>query len=159
MAEFYGDAAGPATRRRKMVRDLRAEDTPPMPTRWLMSSSAFALGLLGLAATFLPLDIAAGAGATGNARMALLVQIAGGLYLGFALLNWSVRDMAIGGIYNRPIALGNFLHFTTAGLALLRGATQGDRLDAGIALAGLYALFAAWFGWVMFHSPARAAER
>ena len=91
-----------------------------MTSRWMMSASAAFLAALGLAATFLPQEIVAGGGEPGGANgyLVLLVQIAGGLYLGFAMLNWSVRDMVIGGIYNRPIALGNLLHFLIVALAL-----------------------------------------
>ncbi|MEO8196799.1 MAG: hypothetical protein ABI689_08765 [Thermoanaerobaculia bacterium] len=119
-----------------------------------MSLSAAALGGLGLAATFLPQEIVAWAGGGGRPAV-LLVQIVGGLYLGFAMLNWSVRDMAIGGIYNRPIAMGNLLHFTSVGLALVRGIVAGERQAELVALTCLYGLFAVWFGVVLFRSPTR----
>lgn len=127
-----------------------------MLTKWMMTFSAASMAVLGLAASFLPQEIAARAGAGGNGAAVLLVQVLAGLYLGFAILNWSVRDMAIGGIYNRPIVIGNLLHFTSAGLALVRGVTGGDRPAGLIALACLYCVFAVWFGVTMFRSPTRS---
>ncbi len=126
-----------------------------MQTKWMLSLSAAGLGALGLAATFLPQEIVAAAGAAGSRPAVILVQIAGGLYLGFAMLNWSIRDMAIGGIYNRPIAMGNFLHFTSVGLALVRAVVGGDRQPALVALTCFYGLFAVWFGVAMFRAPTR----
>lgn len=128
-----------------------------MTSRWMMSASAAFLAALGLAATFLPQEIVAGGGEPGGANgyLVLLVQIAGGLYLGFAMLNWSVRDMVIGGIYNRPIALGNLLHFLIVALALLRAVAGGEHRAGFVTLTGIYCLFAAWFASTMFRSPAR----
>ena len=124
-----------------------------MQTTWMMTTSAAALGFLGLAATFLPREIAARAGADGTGLAVLLLQLVGGLYVGFAMLNWSIRDMTVGGIYNRPIVIGNLLHFTVFGLTLVRVVAGGDRRPALVALAVFYGLFAAWFGRALFHSP------
>jgi hypothetical protein len=33
------------------------------------------------------------------------------LYFSFALMNWTAKDSASGGIYARPVSLGNFAHF------------------------------------------------
>lgn len=131
-----------------------------MQTRWMMTTSAVLLAGLGLAATFLPQEIVAATGGAGgggvpNGLAVLLVQIAGGLYCGFAMLNWSVRDMVIGGIYNRPIALGNLVHFIVVALALARIVAGGERRAGVLALACLYGLFAGWFASTMFRSPVR----
>lgn len=129
-----------------------------MQTKWLMSASAAAMAALGLAATFLPQEIAAALGAGGSGPEVLLLQVAGGLYLGFAMVNWFVRDMAIGGIYNRPIVTGNLLHFVVVGLALARTVAAGERRTALVAATVIYGLFAAWFGRTLFHSPRRAGQ-
>lgn len=124
-----------------------------MPTRWMLQFTALFLAALGLLATFLPQEIARYLGLDGPAA-ALLVQAAGGLYLGFAILDWSVRDMAIGGIYNRPVLLGNLLHFTTVGLALFRSTLDGNRTPIFLVLTAIYLLLAAWFGSLLFRAPA-----
>ena len=61
------------------------------------------------------------------------------------MVNWMAKDSLIGGIYNRPVALGNTLHFLMGALALGKG-----RL---FAMALIYGIFAAAFLWVLFTSP------
>lgn len=53
---------------------------------------------------------------------ALFVQLTGALYLGFAMMNWMAKAVLIGGIYARPLAVGNFSHFLIrrAGFAQIR---------------------------------------
>lgn len=121
-------------------------------TRLLMSASAVVLGLLGLAGTFLPDEVLGRLGAPGSPPLLLLVQVLGALYLGFAALDWMARGNLIGGIYSRPLAIGNLLHFLTAGIAMLRRLTE---LPALWPLALAYALFAACFAVVLFRHPVR----
>lgn len=126
-----------------------------MKTKWLMGASAILMAALGLAATFLPQEAAAALGGDTAGTAVLMLQVAGGLYLGFAILNWFARAAAIGGIYNRPLVTGNLLHFTVVALALAKTAAGGRR-DAGfLAVTALYVLFAAWFGRAIFTSPVR----
>ena len=82
----------------------------------------------------------------------MLVQVTGALYLGFAFLNWMARGVLIGGIYSRPVALGNFLHFAVVAATLLKAMTHFD-LPVVYALSAAYTMFAAWFAVVLFTSP------
>ncbi len=125
-----------------------------MRTKWMMSASAIGMGALGLAATFLPQEIVAWQGGSGELAE-ILVQVAGGLYLGFAMLNWSVREMVIGGIYNRPVVMANLLHLTVVALTLVRTVAEGERQPWLLLASALYLLFAAWFGRTMMGSPAK----
>lgn len=124
-------------------------------TRWLMGATALVLGLLGLAASFLPHEILRGIGAAPTALLAVGVQVLGALYLGFAVLDWMARDNLIGGVYSRPVALGNLLHFTTAGLALLKALMAGADPVVLWPLTVVYAVLAAAFGVVLFRHPVR----
>jgi hypothetical protein len=124
-----------------------------MKTKWMMSASALLLGAAGVVATFLPQEIASALGAAGSGPTVLLLQVAGGLYLGFAMLNWSVRDMVVGGIYNRPVVLGNLLHFIVVGMTLVRLVAGGERRPGLLAASAAYALFAIWFGRTLMTSP------
>jgi hypothetical protein len=124
-----------------------------MHTRLLMTLSAVVMAAPGLAASFLPQEILAYAGATGEPHGALLIQVTGALYLGFAMLNWMARGNTIGGIYSRPIALGNFLHFVVAAIALLKTAGAGVHDPVLVTALMVYAAFAAWFGLVLFVHP------
>jgi hypothetical protein len=93
-----------------------------------MTTSALFMGLLGLAASFLPQEILAAAGMPEESLPELaviLVQALGALYLGFAILNWMAKGILVGGIYARPLALGNFLHFSVVTVVLVK-AIFGD---------------------------------
>jgi hypothetical protein len=63
-----------------------------MNTRLLMRASAIFLGALGISASFLPQEILVRAGAAPAGFSVLVVQIAGALYLGFAILNWMAQE-------------------------------------------------------------------
>jgi len=127
-----------------------------MTTRLMMGSSAAFMGALGLVATFAPQELLTYVGVTPVRGAVLIAEIAGALYLGFAYLNWMARGNVIGGIYSRPIALGNFLHFVIVGTSLIRSAAGwSDRPDILIVL-GIYVLYGAWFGVKLFRSPRQA---
>jgi hypothetical protein len=124
-----------------------------MNTKLLMRSSAVFMGMLGVAASFLPQEILAWSGATPQRWSAVIVQMTGAIYLGFAALNWAAQANLIGAIYSRPVALGNFIHFTVAAMALLRAAVAGEREPVLLVGVAAYTLFAVLFGWVMFRRP------
>jgi hypothetical protein len=115
-----------------------------------MTLSALLMAMLGLAASFLPQELLAHYGFGPDRHAALLIQVFGAAYLGFAMLNWMARHNLIGGIYSRPVAMGNMVHFVVGGLALGKAAS-GDRGLMAIALA--YGIFAVSFGMVVFTHP------
>ncbi|CAN5365431.1 hypothetical protein BH11BAC3_BH11BAC3_35380 [soil metagenome] len=108
------------------------------------------MALPGLAATFLPKEILNYVALNSTILPALAVQITGALYLGFAVMNWMAKAVLIGGIYARPLAIGNFMHFLVGGLALIKIAWNNSvHLYIWIS-AVLYFLFAVSFGMVAF---------
>jgi len=127
-----------------------------MNTKALMSFSALFMAGLGFVASFLPQEIATHFGAHQDSQIVLLIQIGGALYLGFAFLNWMARAVLIGGIYSRPVALGNFLHFGVAAIILLKTLVSGFRANEVFLGTALYSLFAIWFGLVLFTHPIRS---
>jgi hypothetical protein len=126
-----------------------------MKTKALMSASALMMAVLGLCASFLPQEILAHFGAEPRGLGVLLVQIVGALYLGFAMLNWMARANLIGGIYSRPVAVGNFLHFAVVAVTLLKAILSGSRAAEVLGGAALYSIFAVWFGGVVFSRASR----
>jgi hypothetical protein len=120
-----------------------------------MSSSALFLLALGLLATFAPETLT---GPTSSGSMSTLaVEVAGALYLGFAILNWMAKGDAIGGIYRRPVAMGNMLHFFAVTMTLLRLIKAGDHQSAILVVALIYVVFTVGFGFVVFgKSPGSA---
>ena len=56
----------------------------------------------------------------------IVLQLLGGLYFGFGMLNWTAKGNLTGGIYSRPVAMGNLTHFVMGGLALLKFAIRNN---------------------------------
>lgn len=115
-----------------------------------MVTSSFFLGLAGVAASFAPTEILTALNAPTVQPLPLLIQLLGALYFAFAMTNWTAKDSMIGGIYARPLSLGNCLHFVVGALSLLK-----DRFAHGfqgpfvIALV-VYVIFAFCFGYLVF---------
>ena len=126
-----------------------------MKTKALMSLSAILMAALGLAASFLPQEILSYFGAEPRSLGVLLIQIVGALYLGFAMLNWMARSNLIGGVYSRPVAMGNFLHFAVVAVTLLKALLSGTRAEILLVGAVVYSVFAVWFGLVVFTHPTK----
>jgi hypothetical protein len=123
-----------------------------MQTRILMIASAAFMTVLGAAASFLPEEILRYTGTVPAPLINSVVQTCGALYLGFAALNWMARGVLIGGIYSRPLALGNFLHFFVVAVTLIK-VLYDLRLPLIIGLAVVYTVLALWFGLVLFRNP------
>ena len=127
-----------------------------MKTKLLMTSSAIVLGIPGIALTFLPSEILGLINEETSASLQLMMQITGGLYFSFGLLNWMSKRSIIGGIYNRPICLANFTHFLVAGLALIKAVLTTPGLTYGFwVIAFVYMLYAIFYGIVLFGHPFR----
>ena len=116
-----------------------------------MSASAVFLGAQGVVASFLPVEMLGFLdGIAHNRFEATLVQLFGAALLGFAMLNWMARGAPAGGIYGRPIVIGNLVHYTVGGIALLKVAAVGGMPALGIVLTVAYSVLAVAFGIVMF---------
>ena len=87
------------------------------------------------------------------AGVLVLFQIAGGLYLGFAILNWMNRTAPVGGIYGKPVATANLIHFLVEALMLIKEVLDGGLGNGFTVLCVLYTLFAAGFASTLFRDP------
>ena len=127
-------------------------------TKLLMTVTSLFLALAGATCLFAPAELAAALGLPISASLSVFVQLAGALYLAFALTNWAAKGSMIGGIYSRPLSIGNLFHFTVGTFSLLKYTlSQGLHLPAAIALA-IYVLFAALFTYLVFgFSPGKDA--
>ena len=123
-----------------------------MHTTILMISSAALMAVIGLAASFMPQEVLGLHGTVPDNATVLFVQMAGAVYLGFAMLNWMARGIVIGGIYARPVAAGNFLHFTMVAITLIKAAMAFRAVPLMIS-AAVFSIFAIWFGLVIFRPP------
>lgn len=129
-----------------------------MQTKTLMTCSAVAMFGFGISLTFAPRELLLYTGSIAQPLSLLVVQGAGALYLGFAMLNWMAKDNLIGGIYSRPVALGNLLHFWMFAIATVKTIVAGHHESPLIVIASIYCLFAVWFGLVVFGKPSRHAR-
>jgi hypothetical protein len=87
------------------------------------------------------------------------IQLAGALYLGFAVLNWMAQGNVIGGIYSRPVAVGNVAHFSIGGLGLMRFVCVREHPVEVIFVTAGYVAFAVLFSLIAFRSsPATRVE-
>lgn len=121
-----------------------------------MSVSAAFLGVLGLLTLFAPDTVLGVHGTVPDNATLLLIQMMGALYLGFAALDWSARGVLIGGIYSRPVALGNFWHFTVVAILLVKAAVTFGARELAMS-AAVFSAFAIAFGVVLFGPPAGSA--
>ena len=120
-----------------------------MSSKFLMMISAIFLAILGLLTSFLPQEVLGLHGTQPDGPTILLIEMMGALYLGFAILNWTARGVLIGGIYARPLALGNCRHFAMVGVMLTREAI--DHMAVPLAISALvFSIFAVGFGLVLF---------
>ncbi|KAA9038720.1 hypothetical protein FW778_14335 [Ginsengibacter hankyongi] len=122
-----------------------------MNTKLLMTISAAILGAVGIILTFMPQEVSHFLNFT--ELTPIVFQILGALYFGFAMLNWTAKANLIGGIYSRPIAIGNFTHFLIGGLASIKLVLHNTALTSIWICAIVYLVFALLFGYVFFTNP------
>ena len=129
-----------------------------MSTRVLMGASAAFMGLAGFTGSFLPEESLELLGTEPDTPTVILVQVTAALYMGFAILNWMARGSVLGGIYGRPVTMGNFLHFAVVA-ALLIKASIVHQAAGIVVIAAIYGVFAGWFGFVTFTHPGSGRDR
>ena len=122
-----------------------------------MMLSAVFLAALGFVTFYMPERVLGVHGTVPDNATLLLIQMMGALYLGFAILNWTARGAIIGGIYARPLALGNFLHFVLVATVLTKAAIRFGVLQLAVS-ALVFGAFAVAFGLLVFKNPDRAAH-
>lgn len=116
-----------------------------------MTTSAVIMGMTGLVLSFLPQEVSSVLGMPVAA--AILLQVLGALYFGFAMINWTAKANLIGGIYSRPVALGNLAHFVIGALALAKLAFKDISLNYLWMAALVYSVFAILFALVFVTTP------
>ncbi len=132
-----------------------------MNVKILMTASALFSGVLGISFIFFPDDIVSYLGIEANTITLIFLQLLSSLYLGFAILNWMAKGTLIGGIYNRPIAIGNFMHFGVGAITLVKLVFNIQvHTEIIILLTILYVIFAIAFAYVFMTNPSKiAAEK
>jgi len=130
-----------------------------MNTKILMTSSALFLAIIGILLSFLPNEIVEYLNVEPNIITILFLKIMSALYLGFGILNWMAKGTLIGGIYNRPIAIGNLMHFGVGAIALVK-ITSNIQIHSEIiiSLSAVYVIFALLFAYVFRTNPTKTEK-
>ena len=125
-----------------------------MNTKIVMTSSALFYAIIGIILSFLPNEIADYLNVEYNIITILFLNIMSALYLGFGILNWMAKGTLIGGIYNRPIAIGNLMHFGVGAIALVKISSNIQiHSEIIISLSAVYVIFALLFAYVFRTNP------
>jgi hypothetical protein len=125
-----------------------------MNTKILMTSSALFLATIGILLSFLPNEIVEYLNVEPNIITILFLKIMSALYLGFGILNWMAKGTLIGGIYNRPIAIGNLMHFGVGAIALVKISSNIQiHSEIIISLSAVYVIFTLLFAYVFRTNP------
>jgi hypothetical protein len=117
-----------------------------------MTISCLMLGLTGIFALFAPEVLLTMLNVPAVSSLTVLVQLLGALYFSFALMNWTAKDSAIGGIYARPVSLANFGHFFSGSLILVKHLLSTEFNLTILLVSILYASFAVIFYWLVFRA-------
>jgi len=117
-----------------------------------MTLCSLLLADVGVVALFAPEVMLNQVGAQVTAELSVLVQLTGTLYFAFALVNWTAKDSAIGGIYARPVSLGNFGHFFAGALLLIRYQLSAAFNPGLFIVLLIYIIFAGLFYWLVFRA-------
>ena len=129
-----------------------------MNTKILMTSSSLFLAMVGVSLLFVPDVLLAALGVSVTAQASVLVQMLGALYFSFALMNWTAKDSAIGGIYARPVSLANFSHFFSGALLLVKFLFSNAFSFPVLLVTLLYVVFAVIFYWLVFRATGLKAQ-
>jgi len=124
-----------------------------------MTSSSLVLGLAGIFALFAPDVLLAMLSVPMTNPLSVLIQLMGALYFSFALMNWTAKDSIIGGIYARPISLGNFAHFFSGTLLIAKYLLSNGFNVSILLMLVVYTIFAALFYWLVFRATGIVVDK
>lgn len=131
-----------------------------MNTKILMTISSFFLGSIGIIFSFLPKEIILFLNIDPNPVTLIFIQLLSSLYLGFAILNWMAKGTTIGGIYNKPIVIGNLMHFGVAAITLVKVIfTLKEQVTILILLTVPYIIFALCFTYIFMTNPKKLGSK
>jgi len=127
-----------------------------MNTKILMTASALFLGIIGILLSFFPQEIANYLNFDTNLISILFLQILSSLYLGFGILNWMAKGNLIGGIYSRPLAIGNLMHFGVSAIAFIKITFKiQTNFEFILSLTIIYSIFTLCFAYIFMTNPSK----
>ncbi len=127
-----------------------------MNSKVVLVTSAVVLLAAGLVLNFAPDETAVWLGAPPSPVVSTILQVLAASLLGMGFLNYFSRANIMGGIYGRPLALGNLLLFAISAIVLGRGAHGSTVLLVAAAVSAILALAFAWR--IFFADPVAEQE-
>jgi vacuolar-type H+-ATPase subunit I/STV1 len=121
-----------------------------MNSKHVMTTSALFLMAAGILLSFAPKELSPYFPVPVDP---LVLQLAGALYFAFGMVNWTAREALIGGIYGRPVLIGNVTHFVIGALTLVKNILSGGSEPLWLAAAVVYTSFAMQFSVLFFRQP------
>ena len=116
--------------------------------KYLIITSSAILIVTGIAAFFMPEELALLAGTAEGST--IFIQLYGAALIGFGFANWHVRHAAVGGIYGRALVTGNVIHFLSGSGILIGLAAGGQTNSSVVILCSIYLLMAVAFIAILF---------
>ena len=114
----------------------------------ILAASCALLAVAGVLLIFLPQESIVALGIAANPGAVAMTQLLAAALLAFGFIDWNSRANIVGGIYSRPLVLGNFLFYGVGAISLGKALPH---LPAVLAFAEVVlALFAMAFGWLLF---------
>jgi hypothetical protein len=129
-------------------------------TRALLIASTIFNGMMGLLTSFLPQEVLKITYLPTSPVNVLLLQILSAFYIGLAMINFMSKDAVIGGIYNRPILMGNIAYHSISSIALVKYAlNQGMFSTTLITMTVVYCALSLGFLRLFFVVPGKQVIR
>ncbi|HKO02324.1 MAG TPA: hypothetical protein VJ032_11545 [Thermoanaerobaculia bacterium] len=126
-------------------------------TKIVLAASAAFMAVCAFGTLFTPQELLAFLGVPRSGAALLIVQLLAATFSGFAIANWMAKDSRMGGIYNRPLALANLLHFMIGAITFVKAFVAGTMPAAFATVAIFYIAFAIAFAAVVFRPAAEPA--
>lgn len=130
-----------------------------MNTKFTMQLVAVFLFVLGIGFLFLPNEIIKLFKFNPDSLLVLILQFCGGLYIGFAILNWMLRGQYIGGIYSRSLVLANLVHFLVGALSFIKIIFKTSLVPVVWIVGLFYVVFAITFSVVLLKNPKQITSK
>ena len=131
-----------------------------MDTKIIMTSSTLFYAIIGVLICFLPNEIAGYLEVESTIITIIFLNILSALFLGFGILNWMAKGTLIGGIYNKPILIGNLMHFGVGAIGFLKVVFDiRTHLEIVISLTVVYWIFTILFVYIFRTTPIKTERK
>jgi len=118
----------------------------------ILTLSSIFTGALGVTLSFLPQEVFQFHNEPVNMVGVLAIKLLGTCLIALASINWLSKGRLIGGIYNRPLALTNALHFNIGAIILIKTLMITFFWSLFI-MSFFYGVFGVAFLKIMFTTP------